>query len=281
MEYINCILCDSKKHFDTIELVSDRFNPDSQYQIQKCQCGMILTNPRPNSEEISKHYQNQNYHPKKRINKVFSFFYRIAQVFNNRSKKKLIQKYFNKGCFLDYGGGDGQFQKYMSKNNWKSDIYEPYLKADDSDKKIKIIKGNYYDAISMFHSLEHIHDSEGALRDINKALKRKGILIISVPNHEAFERSFFKKNWIAYDAPRHLYHFTIKSIEKILKKNGFKVIEYQPVYIDTVYNIVMSLDSKISYIFKASFLILNSLVQIYINKKKASSIIFVCNKNEN
>ena len=92
---------------------------------------------------------------------------------------------------------------------------------------------------------------------------------------------FLKKKWIAYDAPRHLYHFTIKSIEKILNRNGFKVIEYKPVYIDTIYNILMSLDSKISYVFRAPFLILNSLVQIYMNRNKASSIIFVCNKNEN
>ena len=169
----------------------------------------------------------------------------------------------------------------MSKNNWKSYIYEPYLKVDDSERKIKTIKDDYYDAISMFHSLEHIHNFEQALADINKALKKKGILIISVPNHDAFERSVFKKDWIAYDAPRHLYHFTIKSAEEILKKNGFKITEYQAVYIDTVYNIIMSLDSKFSYIFKAPFLILNSLVKIYIDKKKASSIIFVCNKNEN
>ncbi len=281
MEYVNCILCNSKEHFNTIELVRDRFNPNEEYRIQECRCGMVLTNPRPDLKEISKHYQNQNYHPKNRINKVVSFFYRVAQIFNNRSKRKLIQKYFNKGYFLDYGGGNGQFQRYMSKNNWKADIYEPYLKVDGNEKKIKTIKDNYYDAISMFHSLEHVHDSEKALKDIDRALKQKGILVISVPNHDAFERSIFKKKWIAYDAPRHLYHFTIKSIEEILNKNGFKVIEYKPVYIDTIYNILMSFDSKISYIFRAPFLILNSLVQIYMNKNKASSIMFVCNKDEN
>ena len=281
MEYVNCILCESKESFNTIELVKDRFNHNNQYQIQECKCGMILTNPRPDSEEILEHYQNQNYHPKKRINKIVSIFYRMAQIFNNRSKKKLIQKYFNKGYFLDYGGGNGQFQRYMSRNNWKADIYEPYLKVDDVERKIKSIKDEYYDVISMFHSLEHVHNSEKTLIDINRALKQKGILVISIPNHDAFERSVFKNKWIAYDAPRHLYHFTVKSIHKILKKNGFKIIEYRPVYIDTVYNILMSLDSKISYIFKAPFLILNSLVQIYMNKNKASSIMLVCNKNEN
>ena len=75
MEYINCILCDSKEYFYTIELVNDRFSPDQQYQIQKCRCGMISTNPRLSSREISSHYYNQNYHPQKRLNKIFNFLH--------------------------------------------------------------------------------------------------------------------------------------------------------------------------------------------------------------
>ncbi|MAX09450.1 MAG: hypothetical protein CMG13_01125 [Candidatus Marinimicrobia bacterium] len=284
MENIECIICDSEKHFNIIEIVGDRFNPDKEYQIQKCRCGMISTNPRLDSKEISEHYENQNYHPQRREGKVFGLLYRLAQIFNNKSKKKIIQKYCNAGFLLDYGGGDGQFQKYMSRRNWKCDIYEPYLKADSSQKKMnytEVIKDNYYDVISMFHSLEHIHEIGGALNSINRALKKKGLLVISVPNHDAFERPFFKSKWIAYDVPRHLHHFNLESVEKILDKYRFKIIEYRPVYIDTVYNIMMSLNPKISSVIKAPFLILNGLFQIYINKNKASSIMLICNKNEN
>ena len=284
MENIECILCDSGEHFNIIESVQDRFNPDKKYQVQKCRCGMISTNPRLDSKEISEHYQNQNYHPQRRTGKIFGFLYRLAQIFNNRSKKKLIQKYCNKGFFLDYGGGDGQFQRYMSRSNWTCDIYEPYLAVDGNQEKMnynKVIKDNYYDIVSMFHSLEHIHDIDGVLININNALKKKGLLIISVPNYNAFERPFFKSKWIAYDVPRHLHHFTVDSIEKILDKYGFKIIEYKPVYIDTIYNIIMSLGPKASSTLKAPFLILNSLFQICVNKNKASSIMFVCNKNEN
>ena len=281
MEQIDCILCDSKEYFYTIELVNDRFNPHDTYQIQKCECGMISTNPRLSSKEISNHYQNQNYHPQKRANKIFNFFYKIAQSFNNRNKKKLIQKYYKKGNLLDYGGGDGQFQKYMSANSWISNIYEPYLKVD-ADKHLDynevIMKDSFYDVVSMFHSLEHIHDISESLRDIAKVMKEKSVLIISVPNHNAFERSFFKSKWVAYDVPRHLHHFTINSLDKVLAKNGFQIIEYKAMYIDTVYNIIMSFNSKVNILFKAPFLILNSLFQIYINKKKASSIMLVCNK---
>ena len=282
MEYIECILCNSKKYFNTIETVTDRFDKSSQYQIQRCRCGMISTNPRLDFEELSDHYKNKNYHPQNRENRIFNCFYRIAQIFNNRSKKKLIQKYHCKGFLLDYGGGDGQFCRYMSRNNWNTHIYEPYLKISGikggfvSDKKE--VKSGFYDVISMFHSLEHIYDLDDAFSLISRSLIEKGVLIVSVPNYNAAERPWFKSKWIAYDVPRHVHHFTIESIKKILDKYGFEIIDYRPMYIDTIYNIIMSYNSRLEVILKAPLLILIMLAKIFIYKSKASSIMLACQK---
>ena len=63
MEFVNCILCNSKDRFKTIEIVSDRFDLSNQYNITQCNCGMIMLNPRPDKLEIKSYYKDQDYQP--------------------------------------------------------------------------------------------------------------------------------------------------------------------------------------------------------------------------
>ena len=122
MENIECILCNSREYFYLIESVKDRFNVYKQYQIQECRCGMILTNPRLTSEQIWAHYENDNYHPQKRKSRIFNFFYKIGQIFNNRSKKRLIHQYSEKGYFLD-DKENGLWEKFHDNGIIREIVY--------------------------------------------------------------------------------------------------------------------------------------------------------------
>ena len=284
MEFASCIVCHSKKNFSVIESVLDRFSPDSNYTIQKCACGMIMLNPRPYSKEIQGHYQDKNYHPKSRSSSLFNELYKIAQNINNKIKKRLISKYCNQGTILDYGGGDGEFQAYMSNNGWRADVYEPYLLSDTNNQKNIIdmndIKNSYYDVVTMFHSLEHIHEIDETLEKVNNSLVSKGVLIVAIPNYNAYERRFFGKDWIAYDAPRHLFHFSYETVQKVLERNQFQIIEFKPMYLDTFYNIFMSAKGSFGSFIRVMFLTLISYLGIFKNKKRASSIMLVCKKSD-
>ena len=132
----------------------------------------------------------------------------------------------------------------------------------------------------MFHSLEHIHDINRALEKINNSLIDDGILVIAIPNYDAYEKKIFKEKWIAYDAPRHLYHFNNVSVKKILERNNFKIIESKPMYLDTFYNILMSTDNKFISFIKIIYLTLISFYNIYKDNKQCSSMMLVCKKNE-
>ena len=130
------------------------------------------------------------------------------------STRDLIKKYGFKSRILDYGSGMGDFSSYMIKKGFSVDTYEPILNSKDEIK-------SDYNIITMWHSLEHIHDLESAFKMISKALKDNGYLIIAVPNIEAAEISYFNENWAPYDAPRHLYHFNFNSINNLLDKTSF------------------------------------------------------------
>ena len=102
--------------------------------------------------------------------------------------------------FLDYGCGKGEF---VSKLKGKvSNLYgfdvDPekinFVKSKFSHinlKKIKVkeklpYKDNFFDAISMFHVLEHVDSEKMAINEIHRVLKPDGILYLASPYNGLF-----------------------------------------------------------------------------------------------
>ena len=280
MEFVNCIICNSDDMFNHIESVPDRFNKRDSYDLLKCECGMVMLNPRPTINDIAKHYNNQNYQPHSKKYNFISLFYKIAQIFNNKSKISLIEKYSKKSRLLDFGGGDGQFSSFMSNKNWDTYYFEPHLdkKHKNHIHNLSDINRFTFDVVTMFHSIEHLHNIDESLKVIYDVLSKDGVLVLSFPNYYAYEKSFFDKDWVAYDVPRHLYHFSPKTIKKILTKNDFEIMESRPVYLDTFYNIIMSTDKVYKFLFLVPIQIILSLFQILKDKSMGSSLMLVCKK---
>src|SRR4051794_23732651 len=61
-----------------------------------------------------------------------------------------------------------------------------------------------YDAITLHHVIEHIHDPARALRRVRERLKPGGTVWIATPNADAPGHEIFGRNWVALDTPRHL-----------------------------------------------------------------------------
>ena len=137
-----------------------------------------------------------------------------------------------------------------------------------------------YNIITFWHSLEHIHNLNEVFDLIQKHLISDGYLFIAVPNLDAVEKKYFNENWAPYDAPRHLYHFNYKSMEKILNKYNFKIINYKTLYQDSVYNIFLSLKTmSLSNSIKLFYYSIISILKIlFINKNISSSILYICKR---
>ena len=265
MEKINCPICSSNKNRLYLSL-NDRFDHDKSktFNLVKCECNFIFLNPRPSELEISKYYSYSNYSPHKG-----GFMYRIAQRISFFWKFNLIKKYYPKAKILDYGSGMNNFSHYMKNKGFYVDSYEPILNSTDE------IKGKY-NIITMWHSLEHIHNLEKSFKIIRASLENNGYLIIAVPNIDAAEINYFNQDWAPYDAPRHLYHFNFDSIDKLLDKYKFKIIRHTGILQDTFYNIYLSLNKK--YFFYFIYIFFLSLFKILLNSKKSSSILYICVK---
>jgi predicted SAM-dependent methyltransferase len=96
----------------------------------------------------------------------------------------------------------------------------------------------------MWHVLEHVSDLNNTIKDILKIIKKDGKLIVGVPNHNSYDAKFYGKYWAAWDVPIHLWHFSKKSIEEIMRKHDFKLVKTKPMIFDSFYVSLLSEEYK-------------------------------------
>lgn len=81
----------------------------------------------------------------------------------------------------------------------------------------------FFDIVNFSHVFEHLHDPIETLQEVYRILKFGGVVMIDIPNNESLERRIFGEYWGGWDPPRHLFHFSPRTIKKVLQKSKFVV----------------------------------------------------------
>lgn len=247
-----CPICASESFEKEVE-AKDYTVSQEKFQIVKCQnCGFLFTNPRPTEKVIGKYYQSEDYISHSNTKKgIINKIYHIVRNRALKSKLKLINSLGNKGKILDAGCAVGAFLEVCQKDNWQIAGIEPDKSARgiaektlDIEIQESIIEASFtedsFQIITLWHVLEHIHELDASIEKVKKWLAPKGSLLIAVPNANAYERNIFGEFWAAYDVPRHLYHFTPQTFEKLMIKHKLKVTEQFPMFYDSYYISLLS-----------------------------------------
>src|SRR5690606_12835108 len=262
------------------------------FSLCKCSnCNFLFTNPRPDQQHIAQYYNSENYisHQDAASN-LTNLIYKLVRKFTLRQKVAWINEFSKtKGRLLDFGCGTGYFLKAAEKDGWKAVGFEPNSIASAIAKnkhKLNVYEDptsleneKKFDAITLFHVLEHVHDLEGTLRMLLSKLKQRGNLYIAVPNYDSYDSGLYKEDWASLDVPRHLYHFTKATMERLAKEYNLKVRALKPMQFDSYYVSILS-EGYINNKNK----IINSLKNGYKSNKIAkkennySSLLFVLKK---
>jgi hypothetical protein len=97
-----------------------------------------------------------------------------------------------------------------------------------------------FDAITMWHVLEHVPALDFTLKFCKEKLCDSGVLVIALPNHLSLDAKYYGAYWAAYDVPRHLYHFDEKTVGALLDKHGFDLQTSLPMRFDSFYVSMLS-----------------------------------------
>lgn len=234
MENVGCALCHSKSYTKTLTARDPDFISEELYNLVKCnECGLVFTNPQPCEEELSKFY-TQQYYGRLKIY-PYDFIERILNWFQQLRVKR-VKKRIQSGRVLDIGCGKGLFLGALLKEGFQVYGIETSQanKDDPALKKLNIscadltelaYPESFFDVITLWHVFEHISNPREILKKIKEIIKKEGVLIMTMPNFQSWEANIAGKNWFHLDLPRHLYHYTPFTLEKMLNNEGFTVVK--------------------------------------------------------
>jgi 2-polyprenyl-3-methyl-5-hydroxy-6-metoxy-1,4-benzoquinol methylase len=249
----HCPVCDSN-NFAPFLTCKDYTVSKREFNIVSCvTCNFMFTNPRPEDEKLGDYYKSEEYISHSNTSKgIVSKLYHLIRNYTLKKKIDLVSQYVSRGTILDYGCGTGMFLNTCKQKGWETFGMEPDsgarkiasemdLKTFQNKQSLKEGLGNKKpDAITLWHVLEHVTDLKKTLTFFKENLKPNGVLIIAVPNYTCYDAKHYKQFWAAYDVPRHLYHFEINTIEKLLSPYGFKLAETKPMKFDSFYVSMLS-----------------------------------------
>lgn len=105
------------------------------------------------------------------------------------------------------------------------------LKKVNFENELPFRKG-FFDLVTCVAVLEHLFDPEKAIQKINLVLRKRGYLILQVPNIAWLPQRLSllfgsrpRTSWAPGWDGGHLNYFTFDSLEKLLEKSGFKIIK--------------------------------------------------------
>lgn len=127
---------------------------------------------------------------------------------------------------LDFGSGDGNFLRRTSREGWVSfGLEASFLPENHAPGGYEVFTSldavrsrGPFDAITLWHVLEHLPDPVATLRELETMLTPKGVIVIGVPDAQGVQAQTFGAHWMHLDVPRHVFHFGRTSLERLLAR---------------------------------------------------------------
>jgi 2-polyprenyl-3-methyl-5-hydroxy-6-metoxy-1,4-benzoquinol methylase len=225
----------------------------------QCDCGLVITSPRPTIAEIGSYYPQTYYSytatnpsiSRRLVDKIKEYkggyptedgfparmFWRISATLL-QSLFLFHLPYIGKNQrLLEIGCGSGLNLKWAKEHGW--DVYglelsqnavaeanrQGFSNVQCTNIEDSQFPAGFFDAVLVHHTLEHLYSPAAAIKRCQKILRPKGMLLIGVPKFDSWPRHASGKFWAHLDLPRHLHHFTQPVLEKMLQDAGFQVRE--------------------------------------------------------
>lgn len=294
IHYTTCPVCGSAGIKNVLSAKDYTVSGES-FSIAECDnCLLRFTQDVPDAASISPYYKSENYISHTNTSKgLINRLYQSVRKKTLNQKRELIEKTtsITNGNLLDVGSGTGAFVAAMKEAGWQVTGLEPDADARTVSKQSYNIElddinqfynlpASSYDAITMWHVLEHVHDLQGYIAKLKLLLKENGRLFIAVPNYMSKDAAIYGEHWAAYDVPRHLYHFSPKAMQLLVEMHGLKLLQCKPMWYDSFYISMLSSKYKKgkTNLLGSFFNGLRSNIKATGHVKRCSSVIYIVGK---
>jgi 2-polyprenyl-3-methyl-5-hydroxy-6-metoxy-1,4-benzoquinol methylase len=289
-----CPVCNNEETRFALK-VKDHSVSAEFFDVFECsRCNLRFTKDPPPGENIGTYYESEDYISHSNTRKgLINNLYHTVRNRTLTTKYHLLERStgLKTAQHLDIGAGTGAFVQYMNRKGWNSIGVEPDERARDmalAYHETKLLPaGDFesfspesFDAISMWHVLEHVHALYPYLQQIKNILKPGGLVFIAVPNYTSYDAVKYGANWAAYDVPRHLYHFSPVSMKWLLKTAGFQLTKIVPMWWDSFYISLLSEKYAGGHASLLKGFVTGAISNLKAmgNKEKCSSLIYIAER---
>ncbi len=250
---MTCRLCanaEANRPFEAREMMLGYRERFLYFQCAQCECLQIAAVP----PDMKKYYPANYYslaqaplelyrNPLKRLVKKWRDEHaitgkgilgeRLYKKFPNAALHSLahVQSVKKTSRILDVGCGSGALLYSLKENGFGNVLgLDAYLQNDITyPNGLRILKRELenvpgeWDLIMFHHAFEHVADPLATVQAVVQRLPPHGTCLLRIPTVSSFAWEHYGVNWVQLDAPRHFFLHSVKSINLLAQKLGWRV----------------------------------------------------------
>lgn len=194
-------------------------------------CGLGRLYPLPTVEQIASFYPQEYYgETGKKFEPLVEWMVRNVAA---RHARFLVRGLQPGARVLDVGCGRGVLLRAFADLGYEAHGFEVSAKAAEGvDPRVKVRIANqlaeanydaeYFDRVVIWHVFEHVTDPRETVEEMYRILKPGGRVVVAVPNFSSYQARWAGPAWFHLDLPRHLFHFPVEALRRLLEDCGFR-----------------------------------------------------------
>jgi 2-polyprenyl-3-methyl-5-hydroxy-6-metoxy-1,4-benzoquinol methylase len=230
---VPCYLCGSKD--------AGRLFQDGPYGVWRCRsCSLVYTSPRLGSEAIREIYQTAYWQSDQARDFGYTDYLSDRPLYLKTFRKRIrvLTRRKPRGRVLEIGSAGGFFLEVARErgyevhgvelSGWMADRSRERLGKNavttGTIEDLKAPRGSF-DVVALWDVVEHLEDPLPVLVRARELLKPDGLLVLETQNIESCAARLMGRRWTHFKQLEHLYHFSPRTITRLLHQAGFRVLE--------------------------------------------------------
>lgn len=237
-----CYLCENPRY----ELVHNVTHYDFPFTFKQCQCGLIKQTPMPNEQFFEWFFNSSLFFSSEESRKSEIWGYHdffadeACRLATSQWRYKKLRHLFEVGPSLEImkiGPATGTFLLVAQQHGHHvlgCDVSSQFVEYAKKNYEVQIDQGRFehmnyadgqFDVILLFNVIENVPNQVEFLEAIRRTLKPGGYFILNLVDMEKNLIAAFQKSKYFLYRPPVCYIYTMRVLEKVLRKFGFKVVE--------------------------------------------------------
>ena len=232
MASVACYLCGRSD--------GDQLVDDPPFRVKLCPCGLGYVTPRIPESHLHLLYQSDYFESSNAAHFGYADYVRDQRGFHRTFayKAEMVRRHKKSGRVLEVGSAAGFFLHAMRESGFEVSGVEVSEHVSEFARNSlgidEVFTGRLqdapyergsYDVAAMWDVIEHVSDPIAELKRVRTFMKPDGILFLQTQDIDTRFRRLLGSKWQHFKQLEHIHHFSPKTMQTMLDRAGFELVE--------------------------------------------------------